>query len=236
MTAIATAAFRNKEISTVIIPDSATTIADSAFYGSSVTSIVIPDSVTTIGFQAFRHCYSLESVIIGNGVEEISAYAFNYCSALSNLIIGNSVKIISREAFSECNLSSVAIPNSVISIGEDAFAKRSLVFGESNCPIRYENGVGYVDKWVVSVGEQVGVRLRDDTVGIAAGLAGILGPQQPSKLRTIIIPCSVKYISNKAFAYCPHLTIYCEAESQPISWDSNWNSSQPVVWGYKETN
>ena len=35
-----------------------------------------------------------------------------------------------------------------------------------------------------------------------------------------------------AFKECDNLTIYCEAESQPASWDSSWNpDNRPVVWG-----
>ena len=35
-----------------------------------------------------------------------------------------------------------------------------------------------------------------------------------------------------AFKLCDTLTIYCEAESQPDGWNSNWNpNNRPVVWG-----
>lgn len=54
-----------------------------------------------------------------------------------------------------------------------------------------------------------------------------------SKLTTIIIPSSVTKIGSGAFGNCTNLTIYCEAESQPSGWNSNWNrSNRPVVWGY----
>jgi hypothetical protein len=55
-----------------------------------------------------------------------------------------------------------------------------------------------------------------------------------SSLTSIVIPESVTSIGNWAFEYCESLTIYCEAESQPSGWNSNWNSSnRPVVCGYE---
>ena len=51
-------------------------------------------------------------------------------------------------------------------------------------------------------------------------------------LTSIIIPNSVTTIDNQAFGLCPSLTIYCEAESQPDTWDEGWNyNGGPVVWG-----
>ena len=51
-------------------------------------------------------------------------------------------------------------------------------------------------------------------------------------LTSIIIPDSVTTIGRNAFYWCFNLTIYCEAASQPSGWDSNWNPSCLVVWGY----
>ncbi|MCL2751560.1 MAG: InlB B-repeat-containing protein [Firmicutes bacterium] len=51
-------------------------------------------------------------------------------------------------------------------------------------------------------------------------------------LTDITIPSSVTYIGFDAFYYCPNLTIYAAAASQPAGWDTNWNpDDRPVVWG-----
>ena len=51
-------------------------------------------------------------------------------------------------------------------------------------------------------------------------------------ITSVIIPKSITGLGNGAFANCTNLTIYCEAESQPSTWNSDWNSSScPVVWG-----
>lgn len=55
-------------------------------------------------------------------------------------------------------------------------------------------------------------------------------------LASIVIPKSVTCIGY-GVAYSAWITIYCEAISKPVGWDSDWNyfgydSDCPVVWGY----
>ena len=56
-----------------------------------------------------------------------------------------------------------------------------------------------------------------------------------SGLTSIIIPKSVRDIGFKTFFKCKNLTIYCEAEEEPMEWKkSKWNpDNRPVVWGVK---
>ena len=52
-------------------------------------------------------------------------------------------------------------------------------------------------------------------------------------LTRVELPKGLTEIGMQAFSYCTNLTIYAEAESQPSTWDSEWNDSNcPVVWGY----
>ena len=54
-------------------------------------------------------------------------------------------------------------------------------------------------------------------------------------LEKVIIPLSVTEIGSNAFKNDQFCTIYCEVESEPSTWDSNWNEYEiPVVWGYTE--
>ena len=48
-----------------------------------------------------------------------------------------------------------------------------------------------------------------------------------------MIPNTVTGIGINAFGNCNLLTIYCQSESEPSGWRSDWNNlNRPVVWGY----
>ena len=75
-----------------------------AFRDKNTTSYVIPDSVTRIGESAFRGCSSLSSLVIPDSVTSIECYAFRGCESLSSLVIPDSVSCIGFGAFEGCNL------------------------------------------------------------------------------------------------------------------------------------
>ena len=98
-------AFRDKNTTSYVIPDSVTRIGESAFRGCSfLNSVVIPDGVTSIGEYAFRHCSSLSSLVIPDSVTSIECYAFSGCESLSSIVIPDSVTSIGYHTFASCNL------------------------------------------------------------------------------------------------------------------------------------
>ena len=120
VTSIGVKAFRDcKRLTSITIPNSVTSIGDLAFWlCSSLTSITIPDSVTSIGESAFYCCSSLTSI-------NVSENNKNYSSVDGVLFNKDKTEIIQ---YPEGKINtSYEIPNSVTSIGDDAFhSYRSL--------------------------------------------------------------------------------------------------------------
>ena len=111
------------ELITVIFPRSLTSIGDNAFRGcTSLESVDLPDSVTSIGKSAFRDCTSLESVDLPDSIEYLERMAFRGCTTLQSIDLPDSITCVKKSLLSGCtSLSSVSIPKSVTSIEEFAF-------------------------------------------------------------------------------------------------------------------
>lgn len=85
-----------------------------------IKTVVIPDSVTTIGAEAFRDCDSLESVVIPDSVTVIEPEAFYSCDSLKSIELPDSLVTIGNTAFAYCEaLTEVTIPGSVVVKSED---------------------------------------------------------------------------------------------------------------------
>ena len=157
VTSIRSSALQNcTGLKSVTIPNSVTSIGNSAFVGcTSLTRVTIGTGVTSIYNNAFTACTSLTSVTIPSSVTSIGSGAFTQCDSLvtitvdsnnstydsrnncnaiietatntliagcKNTVIPNSVTSIGINAFAACtSLTRVTIPSSVTSIGRGAF-------------------------------------------------------------------------------------------------------------------
>lgn len=81
VTKIGNTAFKNKALTSVIIPTTVTEIGTSAFVNCSLTSVVLPSSVTMVQRGAFRGCSNMTHLEI-QGPAALRNDAFYGCSSL----------------------------------------------------------------------------------------------------------------------------------------------------------
>ena len=205
VTAIGDGVFeRCRTLRSVTIPDSVTSIGEGAFSCcESLTSIVIPDSVISIGEGAFSDTNLIQEE---NGIYYVDKWVVGCDSSLNHVKLRNNTVGIAYLAFYECeslygceSLTSITIPDSVKNIGNCAFG--SFEDFENINVIQEENGVYYVDKWVVSCDSSLKyVKLRNNTVGIADGAFS-----ENDSITSIVMPDSVASIGSYAFKNCSSL-------------------------------
>ena len=136
----------NRVTTAVRLPKHLESIGDSAFACFyNITEIVIPDGVVEIGKRAFVNNAHLTKVVLPKGLKVLREESFRR-TALDEIILPQGLEIIESFAFGnaspsggrlavQTNVSEVVIPDSVVSIGEQAFANRdnlkTLVMSEN---------------------------------------------------------------------------------------------------------
>lgn len=124
--AIGQEAFREASayVTSIKLPATVTTIEAGAFHScKALVDISIPDAVTSIGNLAFYDCTSLQYVRIGTtaALEVIGDNAFANCTSLESFTFSENIKSIGAGAFKGSAIKEVKLPESVTSIGAQAF-------------------------------------------------------------------------------------------------------------------
>ena len=225
-------------LSSVVFPSTLTEIVDYAFFECrSLSSVVLPSSVKVIGRSAFAECGSLESVyyqgslfdwcslrcpyigignkktlyidgdpligdvIIPDGVPAIAEWAFAGCCGITSVRLPESVLSIGEGAFVAPDLLSVSVPSGIMSIGSHVFGNKlryniycgCLYVGNESDPYLILVGTGNVTHKSLKIHENCRLILPDALNGC--------------KSETITIPDKVRFIGPKAFADCSNIRI-----------------------------
>ena len=200
--------FSNSNFTKITLPNSVTSIGNNAFQGcTGLTSITIPDSVTTIGGTVFYNCTGLRSITFGSGLTSIGSSAFSGCTGLTSITVdsGNQtfydgggnciIKRSNNELVLGCK--NTTIPNTVTSIGNDAFQSctglTSITIPDSVTTIGNSAFYGCTGLTSITIPNSV-----TEIVQYAF--------YSCSSLTSITIPDSVTTIGQYAFQYCTGLT------------------------------
>ncbi len=208
--AIYKCAFSNNNIKSIIIPNTVTNIDWYAFSGCSAeiiwenpvitsinswifdgykgTSITIPKSVRTISFGAFTNCNSLTSIIVDENNE--------YYKSINGNLYSKDGKTLIQYAMGKRD-TSFTIPNSVTSIGDNAFYNCSSLTNIT------------ISNSVTSIGSDAFydcVNLSNITIGNNVTNIDERSFANCTNLKEIVIPNSVISIGDTAFGFCSALT------------------------------
>ena len=124
ITIIGINAFKDKGLTSIVIPEGITSIRNNAFRNNYLTSINLPSSVTTIQSYTFENNL-LEELTIPSSVNTIDNNAFQN-NHIVNLILPNNMTTIPNFCFDNNYLETINIPNTVTSIGTGAFRNNRL--------------------------------------------------------------------------------------------------------------
>lgn len=122
---IRNAAFENTAVTDVVLPVGLEALNNAAFQKcKALRSVYIPESVKTVGPDLFRGCVSLVDVTMSDyGFDTLQEGMFRGCTALYSITLPKGLKYINKNVFYESpSLSEVFIPESVVSIADNAFA------------------------------------------------------------------------------------------------------------------
>lgn len=212
---------------------------------SGVTSVTVKAGTVGIADGAFRKNTTLNSVSLGS-VRFIGVSALRECSKLTAITFTESVKIIGANAFRESGLTSVSVPATVETVGDNAFydckslisvtvhAKEIGRFAFSytgvnrtlNSPVKERPD--YAKLTSITLGEEVEIIGSNafqycpvTSVTLPAGLTTI-GKYAfaQTNLSSITIPASVTRIGEYAFYDCKSLTSVTFADTQ------NWKAGK----------
>ena len=164
--------------------------------GMHAKRLILPDTVRRIEEYAFYQ-EILEEVLMEEGLETIGPHAFDD-SRIRSLVIPNTVTSIGEEAFYNCSeLRSVRFPSSLDSLGAGAFV-RCAQLTETHLP----DGLAVIEEWAF---------------GNCERLAKVVLPSQLHsieeyafvgcwKLVEIIVPEGTEHIGDVAFGNCRQLS------------------------------
>ncbi len=231
VTEIDVGAFRKKDISTAVIPDTVQKIDPLAFYKcSSLTKIEVftdkyfdapfdsydsDPKIKEIGYMAFAKCERLHSAYITEGVETLGVGAFRDCVRLGEINL-KTVSSFGKSAFSGCTaLVIVTFGENTTSVPEAAFSGCSS--------LNTINGFGYVSE--VSDKAFFGCLSLKSVSFDNVKSIGKSSFSGCSSLTELILPATLERVGKNAFYECNRIS-YVEL---PFIGDSRENTKNTTL-------
>lgn len=170
---------------------------------AQLKTLSLPYGLTDIGNGAFESCAALTEVIIPGTVQRIGRNTFEWCENITEISLPEGILHVEESAFSLSSLRRITLPDSLQTVGWSAFPRSDrvayhaygggLYFGNPQNP--------YAVLAFTESKELSELHLHPDTKIILDTAARDL-----KHLKTLTIPCGVRYIGQDAFRQCTALT------------------------------
>lgn len=201
-------AFSSAQITSLTLPSSLRSVSKGAFVGAQVASLTLPDGFESMDDTAFWYMPKLERVDLG-GATTLPDSAFRYDKVLAEVNFRpdlNRLTDVGDYAFDTTALTSVTLPDSVVSIGKGPFADNaaltSVHLGSGVASIGESAFVGANALASLSVAPANSMYTVEDGVLYSKGDAGrTLVLYLPTKTDTdVMVPDGTVAIADAAFA------------------------------------
>ena len=259
---IAPKAFQKAGITTVALPASLRAIGDEAFRLSALTALSLPEKFETVGTCAFCSAGKLDSIDLGGAIS-LGGSAFESTSAKNGVNFRpelGRLTTIGDFAFSRTAVPTVSLPDSVTTVGEQAFSENSALasfhigagvssFGETalyndrtiaTLTVYADNAVYSADSNVLYRTGADGLHLllspaantiTDYTVRAGTVEVGASAFANNKALTRVVLPEGVTTIGDEAFAGCASLAELVIPDSVERSSGVTGNSLELVEYG-----
>ena len=129
LTHIGSCAFSGlSRLANITIPNSVSVMERAVFQDcSSLQNVSLPKQITTIEDNMFFGCMNLRSISIPASVKKIGSAVFQDCIYLSDVKFGPNLEIIGDYAFDVCAMSKIELPDTLVSIGQQAFSNNDAL-------------------------------------------------------------------------------------------------------------
>ena len=217
-------AFReNNNLSSVSFNEGLESIGNEAFYNCLVIrQAVLPESLTQLGYSVFYNCDSIRTFRFPQNIKNVPEYILQNCDALSSVILADGTVSIGQQSFSDCPLlaavninqeslttlgygafsntgfTGITLPNSIISIGNNAFQGCKKLTA-----INLPTGIDYVpSNFATDCPCLTDVTMHD---GIRTVRSGAF--RNCTALSAITLNNNISRIEDEAFRGCLNLTL-----------------------------
>lgn len=209
VTTIMRGAFKNcTSLQSIFLPDNITQLKSGTFEGcKNLETISIPLGVKTIDAGVFKDCIKLESMTIPSSVTKIGRNIVAGCNSLTTLIVedGNTVYdsrvgcnaiIVTSTNTIIAGCKNTTIPNSVNSIGDNAFQQLSSL---QSIDIPYS---------IISIGSRAFEECGLSTIVIPNSVQSIeeAAFEGCTSLSTILLPEGITNVTDNLFKGCTNLS------------------------------